>query len=408
MKRLVLISSFLFCLAANAQQNIFMQNEIMSPVVNADHSVTINYFNPNAKSVEVSGDFLDKQKVQTQFGVQEVDGTISLTKNDNGLWTYTSQPLAPELYSYTLSVDGQRVLDPSNVYMNRDIANYSNIFIISHEKGDKGYLYSVNDVPHGDVARVWYDSPTLGMQRRMTIYTPAGYASSKEKLPVMYLLHGAGGDEEAWPAQGRAAQILDNLIALGKTKPMIVVMTNGNTDCAAAPGEWAAGMYKPSFTGRGGQSKADMDESFKDVMSYVESHYRILPGKKNHAVCGLSMGGLHTYQISKMYPDTFDYIGLFSALIQLSPAPLHGGAEAFSNTTVDDKVAQQLAQLFAAKPTLYWIAIGKTDFLYQNNEIYRKYLDSKNYKYEYVETEEGHIWRNWRDYLTIFSQRCFK
>ena len=150
----------------------------------------------------------------------------------DGIWEFTSAPLAPELYSYSFVVDGLMMRDPSNVYMIRDVASVTNVFIIGGGRAD---LYKVNDVPHGSVTRVWYESPSLKMNRRLTVYTPAGYEQNKsKKYPVFYLLHGAGGDEEAWIALGRTAQILDNLIAQGKAEPMIVVMTNGNAGEQAA------------------------------------------------------------------------------------------------------------------------------------------------------------------------------
>ena len=258
---------------------------------------------------------------------------------------------------------------------------------------------------HGNLAKVWYDSPTLKMQRRMTIYTPAGYDKGKN-YPVMYLMHGAGGDENAWSELGRAAQILDNLIATGKAKPMIVVMPNGNTDCQAAPGEWSRGMYQPSFMGSVNQKPvAMMDESFMDIVKYVESHYKVAKNKRSRAICGLSMGGGHTFATSKRYPDTFNYIGLFSAGLHISGDRTKSFYEQLQE---DTNVQKQLAKLFAGKPALYWIAIGKTDFLYQQNADLRKYLDEKGYPYEYRETEGGHIWRNWRIYLTEFAQRVFK
>lgn len=298
-------------------------------------------------------------------------------------------------------------LDPSNIYMCRDIATYTNIFIVEKEKGDKGDLYSVNAVPHGNVSKVWYDSPTLKMTRRMTVYTPAGYEKGG-RYPVLYLLHGAGGDEDAWTTLGRAAQIMDNLIAEGKAKPMIVVMTNGNTNCEAAPGEWSKGMYKPSFMGhRDSKPVASMEESFPDVVKYVEKNYRVLKNKKDRAICGLSMGGGHSFAISKLYPNMFDYVGLFSAAIYVkggnnSKQPL------LDQMNEDADFNKQMTALFGAHPKLYWIAIGKTDFLYKANADYRKYLDGKGYSYEYLETEGGHIWRNWRVYLTEFAQKIFK
>ncbi len=409
MKKLSLIFAFAIMFMANAfaQQALFSGKTLVSPEINADKTVTFRLYAPKAVTVQLTGDFLPKTTVQTPFGVQESDGVADM-KEEDGVWTYTTpQPLAPELYSYKFKVNGMDMLDPSNVYRTRDITTFVNIFIISNEKGDCGDLYSVNNVPHGNVNRVWYDSPTLGTKRRMTIYTPPTYEEGG-KYPVLYLLHGAGGDEEAWPALGRQAQILDNLIAEGKAKPMIVVMTNGNANCDAAPGEWHKGFYTPSFMGHneGAQPKATTEEAYKDVMKYVENHYRVLKGQNNTAICGLSMGGYHTYAISKLNPGKFGYIGLFSAAIQMGQS--NHGNDINSAIKADDKTAAQLKALFAAKPKLYWIAIGKTDFLYDQNKTYRQYLTENNYPFEYFETGEGHIWKNWRIYLSKFATMVFK
>ena len=396
MKRLLIsLALAMLCIGASAQERLFNSASVQSPVVNADGTVTFNLFAPKAVKVEVTGDFLPEQS-----------NVAALTEGPNGVWSYTTGKLAPEMYSYTFNIDGMTgVKDPANVYVNRDIISFTNIFIVSDEKGDKGDLYRVNEVPHGNLSKVWYNSPTLKMQRRMTVYTPAGYDKGKN-YPVMYLLHGAGGDENAWSELGRAAQIMDNLIATGKAKPMIVVMPNGNTDCQAAPGEWSRGMYQPSFMGSVNQRPiATMDESFMDIVKYIESHYKVAKGKKNRAICGLSMGGGHSFATSKRYPDAFNYVGLFSAGLKI------GGErnKSFYELLQQNKeVQQQLSRLFSAKPALYWIAIGKTDFLYQQNADLRRYLDEKGYKYEYVETEGGHIWRNWRIYLTMFAQKIFK
>lgn len=391
---------------AMAQQALFSQQDLTSPEINQDGTVTFRLVAPKSVKVEVTGDFLPKQIIDTPFGKQEGDGVAEL-KEVNGVWTYTTdfRP-APELYSYKFRVDGLDYLDPSNVYRNRDIVSFTNMFIVSDAAGDCGDLYSVHDVPHGNVNRVWYDSPTLGTQRRMTIYTPPTYEAGG-KYPVLYLLHGAGGDEEAWISLGRTAQILDNLIAAGKAKPMIVVMTNGNANCDAAPGEWHRGFYKPAFMiHTEGQPRATTEEAYKDVMNYVEKHYRVLKGQKNTAICGLSMGGYHTYAISKLYPGRFDYIGLFSAAIQMGQSQHGNNIEA--QLDADPVTSAQLQKLFATHPKLYWIAIGKTDFLYEQNKTYRQYLDAKGYPYEYFETGEGHIWKNWRIYLTEFAQKIFK
>lgn len=406
-KLLCVLACALFVVTAWGQQALFGGNQIVSPEVNADGTVTFRLYAPKAVKVEVTGDFLPTVKVSTPMGEVDQSGVAPLTEGKDGVWTYTTTSLAPELYSYTFKVDGMTYLDPSNIYMCRDIATYTNIFIVEKEKGDKGDLYSVNAVPHGNVSKVWYDSPTLKMTRRMTVYTPAGYEKGG-RYPVLYLLHGAGGDEDAWTTLGRAAQIMDNLIAEGKAKPMIVVMTNGNTNCEAAPGEWSKGMYKPSFMGhRDSKPVASMEESFPDVVKYVEKNYRVLKNKKDRAICGLSMGGGHSFAISKLCPNMFDYVGLFSAAIYVkggnnSKQPL------LDQMNEDADFNKQMAALFGAHPKLYWIAIGKTDFLYKANADYRKYLDGKGYSYEYLETEGGHIWRNWRVYLTEFAQKIFK
>lgn len=395
-------------IACFAQESLWSITDAVSPVINKDGSVTFYYVDPAATSVSVSGDFLPPATIDTPNGKMEVQGSAELEKGENGVWTYTSAPLAPELYAYSLTVNGIRMLDPANVYVNRDVSSLMNIFIVSRADGDKGDVYSVNDVPHGNLSKVWYDCPTLKMKRRMTVYTPAGYENGKD-YPVMYLLHGAGGDEDAWPTLGRAAQIMDNLIASGKAVPMIVVMPNGNVNCEAAPGEWSKGMYKPSFESSlklDPKPVATMDESFKDIVDYVESHYKVAKDKAHRAVCGLSMGGGHSFSIANRYPDMFDYVGLFSAGLHIHE---NAGFDKFYEfLSSDAQIQQQLAAVFADNPKLYWIGIGNTDFLYEQNADLRRYLDEKKYPYTYVESEGGHIWRNWRDYLTEFSQLLFK
>ena len=393
-KAIFTIALALFAVTGFAQQALFSRNVVKSPEINADNSVTFRLHAPKAITVQLTGDC--------------VDGVVTMKEDSLGVWSYTTPKLEPELYSYSFIVNGMRMLDPSNIYQNRDVATWTSIFIITEQKGDKGDLYSVNKVPHGNLSKVWYESPTLKLTRRMTVYTPAGYENGKN-YPVLYLLHGAGGDENAWSELGRAAQILDNLIAAGKAKPMLVVMTNGNPNTAAAPGEWDFGMYQPSMGGGGvqlPQAAASMDESFMDVVNFIEKNYKVAKNKANRAICGLSMGGGHSFQISKRFPNTFDYVGLFSAAVSVGQwgdrTPL---IDRMNNNA---EYNQQMAALFGAKPKLYWIAIGKTDFLYQQNADLRKWLDSKGYPYKYRETDGGHIWRNWRIYLSEFSQMIFK
>ena len=171
-KLLIIAASLLWGAALFAQQALVPGTGIVSPEINPDNSVTFRYYNPKAITVQVSGDFLPTEKVtytvEGRVRTMDVPFKADLIEQ-NGLWTYTTEPLEGELYSYTLFVDGQKMMDPSNIYQNRDIATWTNIFTISTEKGDKGWYYQVNDTPHGNVSKVWYDSPTLGTQRRMTV-----------------------------------------------------------------------------------------------------------------------------------------------------------------------------------------------------------------------------------------------
>lgn len=395
-KLLSLASCALLALCANAQQALWGTPQIVSPQINDDNTVTFRLAAPNAKEVKVTGDFLPTQKINTPFGEFDGPGTADLVQKD-GVWEWTTPAaLAPELYSYTFLVDGLKITDPSNVHQIRDVASVTNVFLID---GGRASYYKIKDVPHGTVRKMWYESPGLGMNRRLTVYTPAGYETSNKKYPVFYLLHGMGGDENAWTELGRAAQILDNMIAEGKAEPMIVVMTNGNAALQAAPGESSLGFAAPTI-----QLPKTMEGSFEtcfpEVVNFVDKNFRTIAKKEGRAIAGLSMGGYHSLHISKQYPDMFDYVGLFSAAIMpdknVASAPVYADFDA------------KLKKQFEKKPALYWIGIGDKDFLYKANEEYRQLLDRNGYQYTYFETPDGHIWKNWRIYLTEFAPKLFK
>ena len=351
--------------------DIAAQNEVFTGVViNPDNSVTFRYRNPKAVKVEVSGEFMD--------------GSAELTERD-GVWTYTTAPLASELYFYSLTVDGQPILD-LNYSVVKDIPRWMNYFIIGGEKGD---LYSVQDVPHGSVTSRWYESSTLQMRRRMNIYTPPGYENGKRKYPVLYLLHGNACDENSWLDLGRAAQILDNLIAAGKAEPMIVVMTNGNPAQQAAPA-YFGDTYTNANTRPG---IASFTDSFKEVISFIDGNYRTITRKDGRAIAGFSMGGGHAFTISKDYPGTFDYVGLFSA--------------AGSNIS-DPAQKQKLLDMKKNGYKLYYIGCGTDDFLYRSVLNYNRQLDDIDFRYYYRETPGGHTWGPWRIYLSEMVQMLFR
>lgn len=375
-----------------AQQALWGTAPVVSPEIHDNNTVTFRFKAPKAVRVQLTGDFLPVQK-NAKF---EAPGIVDLKEGQEGVWEYTTpEPLKPELYSYSFIVDGLRMNDPANVYLIRDVSTLTNVFIIG---GDRADFYKVNPVPHGTVSRIWYDSPALGLERRMTVYTPVGYETSGKRYPVLYLLHGMGGDEEAWISLGRTAQILDNLIAQGKARPMIVVMPNGNASQEAAPGESSRGMVPPTMQ-LPKTMEGSYEQAFPEIVKFIDKNYRTIKSKSGRAIAGLSMGGFHSLHISKQYPDMFNYIGLFSAAIMPNKEV---------SSPIYENMEGKLKVQFDKNPALYWIAIGKTDFLYKANEEYRKLLDEKGYKYTYYESDEGHIWKNWRIYLTEFVPMLFR
>ena len=382
MNKLRILLSVLVALVAfsplSAQQNLWQAKGVTSLEVLDDGSVVVRLYAPEAKSVVLKCDFVP-------------DGNVAMQRTDDGVWEYRSEPLASELYCYRFSIDGMAdVVDPASSYVMRDVGSLMSYFIVAGERGD---LYAPQGVKHGSLSRVW--APMGGQERRMVVYTPAGYERGKGKYPVLYLLHGMGGDEEAWVATGRVVEIMDNLIASGKAEPMIVVMTNGCTKHVAAPGYSEEGMFRPYMSG---SMDGTFEAMFKDVVEWVDATYRTIAKPEKRAIAGLSMGGFHAMQISKHYPDLFDYVGLFSAAIFRGES----GVEMY------EKLEQRLLRQFELEPKLYWIAIGSGDFLYDENVEYRELLDRLGCKYTYRESAGGHEWRNWRIYLCEFAQMLFK
>ena len=237
----------------------------------------------------------------------------------------------------------------------------------------------------------------------VSIYLPEGYTASKQDYPVLYLLHGSGDDETGWLTKGRAKTILDSLITNELCPPMIVVMPNGYLE--------QTGQIYPKESRLWMEST--FEENFSRLMTWTENNFRTINDKQHRAIAGLSMGGFHTMHTAALLNQSFDYVGIFSALYV--PYMSQHRAErtlAISDLALSDKPAYNqtealLAQQFATPPQLYWIACGVDDFLYQDNVIYRQYLDEKQYPYEYHESAGGHSWKNWMDYLTLFAQRLF-
>jgi enterochelin esterase-like enzyme len=378
-----LISSVVF-----AQQNVnIRQANIVSPIVNEDGTVTLRLYAPLAQTVTVRGDW------EANAGIGQ------MKKDTGGSWTYTTGKLASDLYAYSFMVDSVRMPDPSNAYTYRSVSDLFSLFIVNGGNGD---FYRVNDVAYGNVLRMWYPSAEYKTDRRVTVYTPPGYDNSKKKYPVLYLLHGSGGDEEAWVTFGRAPYILDNLIAQGKIEPMIVVMPNGNPK-QAAPGETKENFsYRPIFSQfMPNFADGSYEGSFNEIVRFIDSRFRTKAEKAGRAIAGLSMGGYHSLLISANHPDLFDYVGLFSPGTPASRA-LDSTRSAYQN--LDEKFALQKKKGYK----LYWIGIGNADFLYGGMQTHRKRLDKLRFPYTYVESGGGHTWSNWRSYMLQFTPLLFR
>ena len=311
---------------------------------------------------------------------------IPMVKGEKGIWEVTVDMPSPEIYTYNFIVDGVAVNDAQNYYVQRDGTRYLNMLIVPGERTEN--YYEANK--RGTVSYRWYDSKLLGINRRMTVYTPYGYeANPKQKYPVLYLLHGGGGDEEAWTSMGRAAQILDNLIEKGLAKPMIVVMPNGN------PGQQAAAPLgldvknldrnDPAF------ANAYVKSLVEEIIPFIEKEYRAIPKPASRAIAGLSMGGGHTTSATILYPGVFSYICPMSCGIQESE-------------TLD----ASLQGIKKAGYKLYWIGCGTADFAWPGTEVLDKALTRNGMEHTLYASDGGHVWANWRLYLNTFAQLLFK
>ena len=348
---------------------------VVSPEVKND-SVTFRFKADYATVVKLSGSWMPNP-----WG-----GTIDMTRGENNVWAVTIPCPEPEIYTYNFVVDGVSVNDPQNVMVQRDGSRYLNMLLIDGERTEN--YKPANQ--RGTISHPWYDSAILGINRRLTVYTPYGYEkNTKTKYPVLYLLHGAGGDEEAWSSMGRTAQILDNLIEKGLAEPMIVVMPNGNGNQPAAQ---TYGLPNAEMDWRNPATRNNYVKSLvEEIVPFIEKNYRTVAKKSHRAIAGLSMGGGHTISASGMYPGTFDYI-----------CPLSMGAQR------TPELDAQLQGIKKAGYKLYWLACGNTDFLFENANELDKALTANGLEHTYFVSEGGHVWANWRLYLNTFAPLLFK
>lgn len=345
----------------------FAQN-LISPDVAADRRVTFRLRAPAAKVVEA--------RIAGQ--------TLTMTKDDKGVWSVTTEPLVPMLHDYSFVVDGLTMMDPSN----RLVKKWLTMGNMVEVPGDPPLLTEQQNVPHGIISRLMYASKTVGHDRPVMVYTPPEYnPRDTTKYPVLYLAHGYGDDETAWTEVGRAHFIADNLIAQGKLKPLIIVMPNGHPaklDLKQPPDNYFVlnnDLYEKDLT--------------EDLLPFIEHQFHADSGRHSRFIAGLSMGGGHALDTGLQNTELFSAIAAFSAATpQMETEALKARYPSLSG---DEPAANTLNHL--------WIPIGNTDFLLDRNNRFVAQLRELDVRHTFVTTSGGHEWKLWREYLPEFLQK---
>lgn len=365
---IVVYFAFLYCAIMQAQANPW-NNPVVSPEIFSDGNVSFSIKAPQAKTVELEGQFMNGKK--------------ALVKDENGVWHITVKIEKPDIYPYSFFVDGVQVADPSNTLLFPNERFKASLLEIP----DAAALYTVNNVPHGRVSYCTYSSDVLGMNRPLLVYTPAEYEKENRSYPVLYLVSGTTDTEETWFKVGRVNTILDNLIAAGKAEPMIVVMPYGYM---------MSGTPMPSSPSAADMYAVFAKELTNCVIPFVESNYRVKPEAESRAIAGFSRGGGQSLFTAFSHLDKFAWLASYSAYLTPQVLDTHFG-EYMNNPS-------QLKQ----RLKLLWFGVGKEDFLYQDVVRNLKHFDEKKIQYKYLETEGGHTWMNARTYLSETLQLFFK
>jgi enterochelin esterase-like enzyme len=369
-----IICLFIFIGTYGQELANFRRAPVVSPEI-GEKTVTFRITAPQAKLVRLYGSWM-----------RSSDSSLNMNKDTAGIWVVTLPKPAAELYTYNFIVDGLTVNDVNNVFLQRDGARYLSVLLVP---GDLTANY-FEAGKRGNLRKVWYNSPTIGTTRRMYVYTPYGYETSTQSYPVLYLLHGGGGDEDAWATMGRACQILDNLIEKNLAVPMICVMPNGNPSQEAA----RTTLLQERTLDRNAPGFANLyiTSIVKDIIPYVEKNFRVIAKPEARAVSGLSMGGAHTLSVTNEFPGVFGYI-----------CPLSMGVRD-TQTDIDAK----LQGVKKAGYKLYWVGCGSEDFVYEMAKSLDSALKRNGLEHTFFVTTGGHTWSNWRIYLNTFGQLLFK
>ncbi|MBI1762044.1 MAG: esterase [Acidobacteria bacterium] len=373
--------------------------QFTSPEVQTDRRITYRLFAPQATAVRLSGGDMP--------GLGQ--GGKEMTKGENGVWEVTVGPFEAGAYRYNFNVNGVTVIDPRNPAVSESNTNVWSLVVVPGSES-----FDTKEVPHGAVAAVTYYSTALKRFRRMHVYTPPGYESGKGKYPIFYLLHGAGDCDDSWTSVGRAGFILDNLIAAGKAKPMVVVMPAGHT--TRTPNRPAT----PPAPGTPLPPDEFVQDFVTDIMPYAEKNYRVLTDRANRAIAGLSMGGGQTLSIAVPHLEKFAYIGVYSS----------GLFNAFARNAPGAAPQQPVAAIPALLPAgeawlkqnqakladanlkkglkLFWFATGKEDGLMNITKGTVELFKQQGFSPTFQESAGGHTWLNWRNYLVEFTPQLFR
>jgi enterochelin esterase-like enzyme len=389
---------------------------LQSPEVSPSGQVSLQFCAPDAASVRVIGDWNAKSPTGDP-----------LTKDAQGIWSITVGPLQPDFYSYFFLVDGVKAIDPNNVHSSNDALRIGSYFIVA-PPGTTSDLYQNAGVPHGDVTSVWYSSKSVATPRRALVYTPPGYRTSTERFPVLYLLHGWGGDENEWLEPGRTAQIMDNLLAAHKIVPMIVVMPNGHHDRHSIPD-----ISPPSDTNLlrplpppGFDITPSITEIAKsvadDLVPFVDRNFRTIPKSSSRAVAGLSMGGGQALFIGLNHPDEFAWVASFSGAViawpgAMMPAPVPARSETSALSIPKynlnpDAIAKNMPGLNESinnKLRLLYISCGLDDGLITSNQQFEEWLTEHDIHFVHNEVPGyAHVWSFWRRSLVEVAPLLFR
>jgi enterochelin esterase-like enzyme len=355
---------------------------IISPQINPDGTVVFRYLSPLANEVKLSGQFLKEPAV--------------MQKDSAGIWSVTVGPIKPDIYPYSFNVDGVTVMDPANVSFFPNERFKASLVDVP---GDTPLIHAMRDVPHGTITYEYYSS-VEGSTGSLVVYTPPGYnKNTSARYPVFYLISGTTDTEETFFKVGRTNLILDNLIAEGKAKPMIVVMPYGNPMARIAEQQ---GKPKPAdIMGRDSEDAIRRAKLFEtdlvnNVIPYVDKSYRTIPDRNNRAIGGFSRGGGQTLRTAFGNMEKFSWICCYSAYVSTPEMEsnfkqIGGDAE---NTNKQLK--------------LLWVSVGSEDFLYKQTAEFMDYLKSKNVQFKSMVTPGGHTWMNVKTYLAETAQLLFK